>query len=191
MGCQGRVALDGLLAEVALGSKLLYNGLPASCLDRQPPAGYCYHDSPRAPGDTHNERGSFLAVCVQLQISALNTLGVCCTDRSKLCGSRLRRYKRRWCGPKASGVQCSTGYPSTAVGRSLRRAAGGATLPAGIKGGCASASHPGSRRLRMWRRRPLVPLQPPAVPHSRQRICLGGPPSLLQVLLWSLAALLS
>ena len=53
----------------------------------------------------------------------------------------------------------------------------------------ASASHPGSRGLRMRWRWPLALSRPLVVPRSRQRGCLGGPLSLLRILPQPLAAL--
>ena len=96
-----------------------------------------------------------------LQVSAWSARGVRCANKSKSYGSRLLRCRRRWSGPKVCRVRCSTNCPKDVASRSLRHAAGAAALTAGIRdGGCASASHLGSRRLRTRRWRLLTVLWP-------------------------------
>ena len=149
--------LDVLLAKVATGSELQYDGLSASSLDGQPLALAIGAHLARPACDSFTADASLRSLCCGGPMHAWSRQRARCAPRFRVFGPRLRQSARRWGARRASGAQCSTGCLRVAAHRSLSPADGVGVLTADIRAvGCASASHLGNRRARMRRWRCLV-----------------------------------
>ena len=181
-----RKTLGSMLTEVAVGSELLYHGLPASSLDGQPLAIAieAHLARPAIPAATELFHGLCAAagLCLERAGCALRKQVKALREQAAAVQAAVERSWSFW-RTTLDGVPKGCRRPLSLLCRWRRRA--------GIEvGGCASASRLGSRRLRMRQWRPVAALLPcvDLESHARRHVRLSGPLGPLWALPRSLAA---